>query len=91
VQRKESVQSILGSEATGKVAEIYADIRQVLGTSILIWRNLATIPGALEWTGSAAKPLYLGPGAGYAESVRRAIDLPMVSSFSSDTLAAAGY
>jgi hypothetical protein len=80
VQRKESVSSILGSEATGKVAEIYADIRQVLGTSIvnLIWRNLATIPGALEWTWSAAKPLYLGPGAGYSESVRRAIDLPVV-------------
>ena len=92
MQRKESVPSILGSEATGKVAEIYADIRQVLGTGIvnLIWRNLATIPGALEWTWSAAKPLYLGPGAGYAESVRRAIDLPVVPSFSRDTLTAVG-
>src|SRR5258705_12305963 len=48
MQRNESVPSILESEATGKVAEIYADIRQVLGTSIvnLIWRNLATIPDA---------------------------------------------
>ena len=92
MQGKESVPSILESDATGKVAEIYADIRQVLGTSIvnLIWRNLATIPGALEWTWITAKPLYRGPAPGYAEAVRRAIDLPMVPSFSHDTLAAAG-
>src|SRR5258706_6298199 len=92
MQRTESVPSILESEATGKVAEIYADIRQVLGTSIvnLIWRNLATIPGALEWTWITAKPLYLGPAPAYAEAVRRAIDLPVVPSFSHDTLAAAG-
>jgi hypothetical protein len=92
MQGKESVPSILESEATGQVAEIYADIRQVLGTSIvnLIWRNLATIPGALEWTWISAKPLYLGPAPAYAEAVRRAIDLPVVPSFSHDTLAAAG-
>jgi hypothetical protein len=92
MQRTECVPSILESEATGKVAEIYADIRQVLGTSIvnLIWRNLATMPDTLEWTWSAAKQLYLGPAPGYAEAVRRAIDLPAVPSFSSDTLAGAG-
>src|SRR5260370_11334280 len=92
MQRNESVPSILESEATGKVAEIYADIRQVLGTSIvnLIWRNLATIPDGLGWTWSAARQLYLGPAPGYAEAVRRAIDLPAVPSFSSDELAAAG-
>ena len=91
MQGKESVPSILESDATGKVAEIYADIRQVLGTSIvnLIWRNLATIPGALEWTWITAKPLYRGPAPGYAEAVRRAIDLPVVPPFSRDTLAAA--
>jgi len=92
MQGKESVPSILESEATGKVAEIYSDIRQVLGTSTvnLIWRNLATIPGALEWTWFTAKPLYLGPAPGYAEAVRRAIELPAVPSFSSGILAAAG-
>lgn len=92
MQGKESVPSILESDATGKVAEIYADIRQVLGTSIvnLIWRNLATIPGALEWTWITAKPLYRGPAPGYAEAVRRAIDLPVAPSFSRDTFAAAG-
>ena len=45
----ESVPSVLESEARGEVADIYADIRKVLGTSVvnLIWRNLATMPGAL--------------------------------------------
>lgn len=66
MQRNESVPSILESDATGKVAEIYADIRKVLGTSIvnLVWRNLATMPDALEWTWLTAKPLYLGPAPG---------------------------
>src|SRR5258708_18510764 len=92
MQGKESVPSILESEATGKVTAIYTDIRETLGTSIvnLIWRNLATMPGALDWTWSTARQLYLGPAPGYAESVRRAIDLPAVPPFSSDTLAAAG-
>ena len=50
----ESVPSVLESEARGEIADVYADIRKVLGTSVvnLIWRNLATKPGALEWTWS---------------------------------------
>ena len=53
MQRNESVRSILESDATGKVAAIYADIRQVLGTSIvnLVWRNLATMPVLLNGRG----------------------------------------
>ena len=44
----ESVPSVLDSDARGDIADIYADIRKVLGTSVvnLIWRNLATMPGA---------------------------------------------
>src|SRR5258708_26821199 len=92
MQRKESVPSMPEPEATGKVAEIYADIRQVLGTRIVnrIWGNVETITGALEWTWIRARPLYLGPAPDYADAVRRAIDLPAVPSFSRDTLAAAG-
>ena len=49
---QESVPSVLEADARGEIAEIYADIRKVLGTSVvnLIWRNLATMPGALPWT-----------------------------------------
>ena len=53
----ERVPSVLEAEAKGEIADIYADIRKVLGTSVvnLIWRNLATMPGALEWTWSTVR------------------------------------
>lgn len=88
----ESVPSVLESEARGEIADIYADIRKVLGTSVvnLIWRNLATMPGALEWTWSTVRPLYLGDGPRHAEAVRQTIALPDWPGFSADTLLAAG-
>jgi len=88
----ESVPSVLESEASGEIADIYADIRKVLGTSVvnLIWRNLATMPGALEWTWSTVRPLYLGDAPLHAEAVRQTIALPDWPGFSTDTLAAAG-
>ena len=88
----ESVPSILESDAKGEIADIYADIRQVLGTSVvnLIWRNLATMPGALEWTWSTVRPLYLGDAPLHAEAVRGTIALPEWPVFSADTLLAAG-
>jgi hypothetical protein len=88
---QESVPSILESEASGEIAELYADIRTTLGTSVvnLIWRNLATMPGALQWTWSTVRPLYLGPAAGHAEAVRRKLPVPCVPRLSVDTLAAA--
>ena len=88
----ESVASVLESDAEGEIADIYADIRKLLGTSVvnLIWRNLATMPGALEWTWSTVRPLYLGAAPLHAEAVRRTIALPEVPGFSADTLLAAG-
>jgi hypothetical protein len=88
----ESVPSILESEARGEIAEIYADIRKVLGSGVvnLIWRNLATMPGALQWTWSTVRPLYLGDAPRHAEAVRRTIALPDWPGFSTDTLFAAG-
>ena len=88
----DSVPSVLESEAKGEIADIYADIRNVLGTSVvnLIWRNLATMPGALEWTWSTVRPLYRGDAPLHAEAVRRGIALPEWPAFSADTLLAAG-
>src|SRR5260221_1075430 len=88
----ESVPSILETDAKGETAEIYADIRKVLGTSVvnLIWRNLATMPGALAWTWSTVRPLYLGTAPLHAEAVRRNIALPDWPDFSNHTLLAAG-
>jgi hypothetical protein len=88
----ESVPSVLESDAEGEIADIYTDIRKVLGTSVvnLIWRNLATMPGALEWTWSTVRPLYHGVAPLHAESIRRTIALPEIPGFSGDTLLAAG-
>ena len=92
MSQRESVPSVLESEAAGEIAAIYADIRSTLGTSVvnLVWRNLATLPGALPWTWSMVRPLYLGQAAGHAEAVRRNLLLPTLPRFSAETLAAVG-
>ena len=48
------------TEATGKVAEIYDDIRQTLDMSMVntIWRNLALQEEVLEWVWYSLKPIY---------------------------------
>jgi hypothetical protein len=88
----DSVPSIAEAAASGEIADIYADIRATLGTSVvnLIWRNLATLPGALRWTWSTVRPLYLGAAAPHAEAVRRTLSLPIAPPFSADVLLAAG-
>ena len=88
----DSVPSIAEAAATGEIADIYADIRSVLHTSVvnLIWRNLATLPGALRWTWSTVRPLYLAAAAPHAEAVRRTLRLPDMPQLSLDTLMAAG-
>jgi hypothetical protein len=88
----ESVPSVLETAATGEIAEIFSDIRTTLGTSVvnLIWRNLATLPGALQWTWSTVRPLYVGPAAAHAEAARRTLRLPKVPRLSADALTAAG-
>jgi hypothetical protein len=89
---QESVPSIFEASATGETADIFADIRKTLGTSVvnLIWRNLATMPGALRWAWTTVKPLYMGPAPGHAEAVRRTPILPYTPDLSIDALMAAG-
>ena len=54
------VPAITEAGATGEIAAIFADIRLVLGVDVvnLIWRHLATIPGALPWAWGTLRPLY---------------------------------
>lgn len=86
------VAAVIEPDAQGETAAIFADIRATLGVSVvnLIWRHLATMPGALQWVWAALKPLYLGPALTAANEVRRGIAMPTVTPFSDDTLAAAG-
>ncbi|UDM33663.1 hypothetical protein MJO63_19265 [Mycobacterium ulcerans] len=75
------VPSVGEAEATGEIAELYADIRETLGMSFvnLIWRNIASIPGGLRWTRETMKPLYTnGAVYGQADALREAQDLPTV-------------
>lgn len=48
------------SAATGEIATIYAEIKHFGGVPMvaLIFRHLATLPGALEWTWSAIGPAW---------------------------------
>jgi len=87
------VPSVPEADATGEIAALYADIRQTLGVPLvnLIWRNLATIPGALDWAWSSLKPVYQdGSIQAEAYALRVGQTLPDVSALDPSTLADAG-
>ena len=66
------------TEAAGKVAEIYDDIRQTLDMSMVntIWRNLALQEEVLEWVWYSLKPIYQnGSVRHYASKLRSQINL----------------
>ena len=52
--------SVPERDATGEVAELYADIRETLGLPVvnLIWRHFATLDGGLAWAWGTLRPLY---------------------------------
>lgn len=56
--RSQGVAEIAEDAASGSVAALYADIRSSLGTDLvnLIYRHLATVPGALEWAWANLAP-----------------------------------
>jgi len=65
-------------EATGRVAEIYDDIRKTLDMSMVntIWRNLALEEEVLEWVWYSLKPIYQnGSVRHYASKLRSQIIL----------------
>ena len=74
------VVAITEQNAEGQVAEIYQDIRSTLGVPVvnLIWRHLATFPGALEWSWASVKPLYeKNIIHAEASALRRKISVPV--------------
>ena len=85
------VPAITEAAATGEIAEIFADIRGVLGVAVvnLIWRHLATIPRALPWAWGILRPLYIdGTIAAEAAALRGDLDLPWLPPFPPEVLAA---
>jgi hypothetical protein len=86
------VPAITEAAATGETAEIFGDIRHVLGVEVvnLIWRHLATIPGALPWAWGMLRPLYVdGSIAAEAAALHNELDLPPLPRFPGEALAAA--
>ncbi len=91
------VPAIAEIDASGDTAALFADIRATLGIPVvnLIWRHLATIPGALPWAWTSLKPLYQNNAiACEAESLNADLNLPRniaeYTALSVPTLAAAG-
>jgi hypothetical protein len=87
------VPAITEAEATGEIAEIYADIRRVLGVEVvnLIWRHLAIHPGALPWAWGTLRPLYAdGTITAEAAALHGDLDLPDLPPMPVEVLAAAG-
>jgi hypothetical protein len=87
------VPAIGEASATGAVAEIFADIRRVLGVEVvnLIWRHLATIPDALPWAWGMLRPLYAdGTVAEEARTLHGRLALPHLPSLPHDLLVAIG-
>jgi len=87
------VPAITEAEATGETAAIYTDIRSTLGVPVvnLIWRYLATMPGALAWTWGAVRPLYAsGQVAQAAAHLRERLELPAQPAWPVAVLEAAG-
>ena len=57
---RDPVTAISEASATGRTAEIFADIREVMQIPLItsIWRTLADIEGGLEATWAATRPIY---------------------------------
>ena len=87
------VPAITEAEATEETAAIYADIRRVYRVSVvnLIWRHLATFPGALPWAWETVRPLYVdGTIWREATTFRASRRLPEVVALPPEVFAAAG-
>jgi hypothetical protein len=77
--------AVAEASATGEVAELFADIRAVVGVRVvnLVWRHLATIDGALPWAWAAVKPLYVqGMPDQAAVRFRQSMIVPKIASLS---------
>jgi hypothetical protein len=88
------VPAVTEAEATGETTAIYADIRRVYGVGVvnLVWRHLATFPGALPWAWETVRPLYAdGTIRREAAAFRASRRLPEVAAPPPEVLAAAGF
>jgi hypothetical protein len=87
------VPAVTEAAASGETAEIFADLRATLGVGVvnLVWRHLATLPGALPWAWATLRPVYVSGRAGVeARSLKSALALPELPRWPNSVLQCAG-
>lgn len=92
-QAADPVPAIAEVDATGEIRDIYHDIRDVTGVGVvnLVWRRLATTPGALPFAWSAVRPVYAsGRAAAEGRAFRRQLQPLALPLLPKSALAAAG-
>ena len=83
------VPAVREAEAAGEAAALFADIRARLGTSSvnLVWRHLATMPGALPWVWGALAPIHRSGAADAAgAALRERLALPELPAIPGEVL-----
>ena len=87
------VPAITEAAATGETALIFADLRATLGVGVvnLIWRHIATFPGALPWAWATVKPVYVsGRVAMEAQRLKAGLSMPGLPAWPRTVLRCAG-
>lgn len=87
------IAAISESAATGEVRGLFEDIKAVLEVPVvnLIFRHLATLPGCLEWSWAALRPLYVsGRISEAADRLTGSLDLPAVARMTRAEMVGAG-
>jgi len=79
--------TVAEAEATGTTLKIYNDIKCTMGVALvnLVWRHLACVPPALNWSWRVLKPLYTSgdlPAAAWL--LREVLQTPALDPFSDD-------
>ena len=90
---KDMLPAISESEASGEIAELYADIRAILNVSAInyVWRHIATIDGGLRWAWEAARPMFVsGRVESECEHLLAQLSYPKLPVLSDTTLSLVG-
>ena len=86
---KDTLPAISESEASGEIAQLYADIRATLNVSAInyVWRHIATIDGGLRWAWGVAKPMFVsGRVKNECEYLQAQLSYPELPSLSDTVL-----
>jgi hypothetical protein len=86
------IDAVSEADARGETAALFAEIRHALGVPVvnLVWRHLATLPGALPWAWATVAPAYRsGAAAREGAALLAALARPALPRWSRDELRAA--